>query len=191
VKRSLRTIGLGGVAAALLFAGVACSSSEETSSSTTKAPQSTTTTAAEAGTILEVATEAGTFTTLADLITEADLVATLSGEGPFTVFAPTDAAFEKVPAELLETVGADPELLATVLTYHVVSGKVLSSDLTDGQVINTVQGGTLTVGISGNTVTLTDAVGRTSTVTAADLEASNGVIHVIDTVLLPVDPATL
>jgi hypothetical protein len=82
-------------------------------------------------------------------------------------------------------------LLATVLTYHVVSGKVLSSDLTDGQVINTVQGGTLTVGISGNTVTLTDAAGQTSTVTAADLEASNGVIHVIDTVLLPFDPTTL
>jgi uncharacterized surface protein with fasciclin (FAS1) repeats len=73
----------------------------------------------------------------------------------------------------------------------VVSGEVLSSDLTDGQVINTVQGGTLTVNISGGTVTLTDAAGQTATVTTADVAASNGVIHVIDTVLLPVDPATL
>jgi uncharacterized surface protein with fasciclin (FAS1) repeats len=138
-----------------------------------------------------VATEAGTFTTLAGLITEADLVATLSGEGPFTVFAPTDAAFEKVPAEILATVGADADILALVLTYHVVAGEVLSSDLTDGQVIETVAGEPLTVNISGGTVTLTDLAGQTATVTTADVAASNGVIHVIDTVLLPVDPTTL
>ena len=191
MNRSLRTIGIGSLAAVLLFAGVACSSSGESSSSTTQAPQSTTTTAAEPLTLLEVAVAAGDFTTLADLITEADLVATLSGAGPFTVFAPTDAAFEKVPAELLAKVGADPELLATVLTYHVVPGKVLSSDLKDGQKVKTVQGAELTVNVSNGNVTLTDAAGQTAKVTTADITASNGVIHVIDTVVLPVDPATL
>ena len=183
MKRSLRTIGLGGVAAALLFAGVACSSSEETSSSTTKAPESTTTTAAEAGTILEVATEAGTFTTLAGLITEADLVATLSGEGPFTVFAPTNEAFAKLPPAELQRLlkPANKDELAKILTYHVVSGDVMAADLSNGQKVKTVEGQEITVTIDGDTVKLND----TATVVQADIETSNGTVHVIDGVLLP------
>ena len=192
MNRSFRNLGLGALAAGLLFTAVACSSDSETSSTTTTEAKTTTTAASnEPGTILEVATEAGTFTTLAGLITEADLVATLSGEGPFTVFAPTDAAFEAVPQEILDTVGADVDLLTTVLTYHVVAGKVLSSDLSNGQVVETVAGETLTVKIEGGKVLLVDGAGQEVEVTTPDIEASNGVIHVIGGVLLPVDPATL
>lgn len=190
MNKTLRTLGLGAVAAGFLLTAVACSSDSNDSASTTTT-EATTTTAGETGTILEVATEAGTFTTLAGLLTEADLVATLSGEGPFTVFAPPDSAFEAVPQAILDTLGADPELLSTVLTYHVVAGKVLSSDLSDGQVVETVAGATLTVKIDGGNVFLVDGAGQEVQVTTADIEASNGVIHVIDAVLLPVDPATL
>ena len=187
MSKTLRSLGLGAVAAALLLTAVACSSSDDSSSEST-----TSTTAAEQpGTILEVATEAGTFTTLAGLLTEADLIATLSGEGPFTVFAPTDDAFQAVPQEILDTVGADPELLNTVLTYHVVSGKVLRSDLSDGQVVETLANETLTVKLDGGKVFLVDGAGQEVEVTTADVEASNGVIHVLGGVLLPVDPATL
>jgi uncharacterized surface protein with fasciclin (FAS1) repeats len=190
VKRSLRTVALSTAAVALLFTAAACSSDDESSTDTTRAT-TTTSASSEPGTILEVATEAGNFTTLAALLTQADLVATLSGEGPFTVFAPTDAAFEAVPPALLETVGADNELLTTVLTYHVVAGKVASSDLSDGQVITTLQGGTLTVKIDGGKVLLVDGAGQEVAVTTADVEASNGVIHVLGGVLLPVDPSTI
>jgi uncharacterized surface protein with fasciclin (FAS1) repeats len=193
VKRSLRTAALGAAAALLLLTAAACGDDNETAdtTTTTAAERTTTTADSDAGTILEVATEAGNFTTLAALLTEADLVATLSGEGPFTVFAPTDQAFEAVPQEILDLVGSDKELLTTVLTYHVVAGRVLSSDLSNGQVVETVAGATLTVKIEGGKVLLVDGAGQEIEVTTPDIEASNGVIHVIGGVLLPVDPSTL
>jgi uncharacterized surface protein with fasciclin (FAS1) repeats len=126
-----------------------------------------------------VAVENGNFTVLAELLTEAGLVETLQGPGPFTVFAPTDAAFAKVDPATLEALKADPEQLKAVLTYHVVPGEVLAADVQPGPV-ETVEGSDLTITVEGGTVKVNDA-----TVTATDVMASNGVIHVIDTVLLP------
>jgi uncharacterized surface protein with fasciclin (FAS1) repeats len=133
------------------------------------------------GTIVDVASGAGTFKTLVAAVKAAGLVDTLSGKGPFTVFAPTDAAFAKLPAGTVDSLlkPENKKKLQTILLYHVVAGKVLSTDLKSGSV-KTVEGGDLTVDISGGTVKINDA-----TVTKADIPASNGVIHVIDTVLLP------
>ena len=132
--------------------------------------------------IVDTAVEAGDFTTLVTAVTAADLVETLKGEGPYTVFAPTDAAFAAVPKETLDALLADPKgALTDVLTYHVASGKVMASDLSDGMMIDTVNGAQLEVKINADgTVMIGDA-----TVITADIETSNGVIHVIDTVLVP------
>jgi len=132
--------------------------------------------------IVDTAVEAGDFTTLVSAVTAADLVDTLKGEGPYTVFAPTDAAFAAVPKETLDALLADPKgALTDVLTYHVASGKVMASDLSDGMMIDTVNGAQLEVKINADgTVMIGDA-----TVITADIETSNGVIHVIDTVLVP------
>jgi uncharacterized surface protein with fasciclin (FAS1) repeats len=140
-----------------------------------------------AGTIVEVASGSDDFETLVAAVTAADLVETLSGEGPFTVFAPVDAAFEALPAGTVDTLlkPENKEQLTAILTSHVVAGEVMSNDLTDGQKVTTVQGAELTVGIDGGTVTLTDATGATVEVVSADVDASNGVIHAIDGVLMP------
>jgi len=138
--------------------------------------------------IVDTAVAAGDFTTLAAALEAAGLVETLKGEGPFTVFAPTDEAFAKLPAGTVDTLLKEPEGdLTQILTYHVVPGKVMAADVLtlDGQKVKTVQGGELTVGVDGDKVTLTDAAGNTVNVTATDVEASNGVIHVIDSVLMP------
>jgi transforming growth factor-beta-induced protein len=136
----------------------------------------------EVGTIVDVAAEAGSFTTLLAAAEAAGLVETLSGEGPLTVFAPTDDAFAAALADLgltAEELLADTETLTSILTYHVVAGEVLSGDLTDGMTAVTVNGAEITVD-------LTDGVKiNGATVTTADIKASNGVIHVIDQVLLP------
>ena len=128
-------------------------------------------------------------------MTSADLGATLSGTGPYTVFAPTNAAFEEVPQatrdELMSPAGQQD--LANILTYHVVEGNVDAAALAqaiqdagaDGYTITTVNGGTLTAMMDGDNVVLRDAAGNTATVTQTDVEASNGVIHAIDTVLMP------
>lgn len=129
--------------------------------------------------IIETAVSAGNFTTLATALTAAGLVETLSGEGPFTVFAPTDDAFAKIPAETLAAVLADKEKLTAILTYHVVAGKVMAADVVKLTSATTVQGSEVMIDAT-NGVKVNDA-----TVTAADVEASNGVIHVIDTVLMP------
>jgi uncharacterized surface protein with fasciclin (FAS1) repeats len=135
----------------------------------------------EAGTIVDVAVAAGSFDTLVAAVTAAGLGETLSGEGPFTVFAPTDDAFAALPAGLVECLLLDENeaALTAILTYHVVSGAVMSTDLTAGPV-PTVQGEDITVDLT-NGVTLNESV----TVASADIEASNGVIHVIDGVLVP------
>ncbi|MCC5876034.1 MAG: fasciclin domain-containing protein [Candidatus Sumerlaeia bacterium] len=130
--------------------------------------------------IVETAVAAGNFTTLAALLTSTGLHETLAGEGPFTVFAPTDAAFEKIPAETLAALGSDREALTAVLLYHVVPGKVTAEDVAKVSEATTVQGSKINVRTYGENVRINDA-----RVTAADVMASNGVIHVIDTVILP------
>jgi uncharacterized surface protein with fasciclin (FAS1) repeats len=137
---------------------------------------------AEVGTIVDVAAQAGTFTTLLAAVEAAGLAPVLRGEGPFTVFAPTDEAFAQLPAGTLDALLADPARLATILTYHVVPGRVMAADVvaTGGARPATVQGETLTIEVQGGKVRVDGA-----TVTAADVEASNGVIHVIDAVVLP------
>lgn len=146
------------------------------------------------GTVVEVAQGDETFSTLVSAVTAAGLGETLSGEGPYTVFAPTNDAFAKIPeATLTELTTNDTETLSTILTYHVVEGNVDAATLTQaiadagegGYTITTVNGGTLTATVVDGDVVLTDAAGGTSTVTATDVAASNGVIHVIDTVLMP------
>lgn len=137
--------------------------------------------------IIENAVNSKDHTTLVAAVKAAGLVTTLEGKGPFTVFAPTNAAFGKLPAGTVDTL-VKPENKATltkILTYHVVPGKLEASDLTNGKKLKTVEGEELTVMLSGGKVMLTDAKGGTSTVTIPNVNQSNGVIHVIDTVLMP------
>ncbi len=129
--------------------------------------------------IVDTAVEAGNFTTLAAALDAAGLVETLKGEGPFTVFAPTDEAFAALPEGTVESLLADPEALAAILTYHVVPGSVESTQLEDGMTPETVNGATVEIDLD-NGVMVNQA-----TVTSADVMASNGVIHVIDQVILP------
>ncbi|MEY3267213.1 MAG: hypothetical protein RJA15_1659 [Actinomycetota bacterium] len=163
----------------------ACGSDDSTSAETTAAPE---TTMEVTSNIVEVAQGNADFSTLVAAVVAADLATTLSGAGPFTVFAPTNAAFEALPAGILEKLllPKNKAVLAKILTYHVVGAKVLSTDLTETDVA-TVEGSTVAI-------TLTDgAKVNDATVTTADLMASNGVIHVIDKVLIPasVDVAAL
>ncbi|GIK72756.1 MAG: hypothetical protein BroJett021_17440 [Chloroflexota bacterium] len=133
------------------------------------------------GTIVDIAVGAGNFTTLVAAVSAAGLVETLQGEGPFTVFAPTDEAFAALPEGAIEALLADPEgALTQILLYHVVAGKVMSTDLSDGMMVDTVQGSPITISIADGVVKVNDAQ-----VIVADIEASNGVIHVIDAVILP------
>lgn len=137
--------------------------------------------AAPVGNIAEVATAAGAFNTLLTAVQAAGLVDELTGEGPFTVFAPTDEAFAALPAGTLDTLLADPEgALRDILLYHVVAGKVMSTDLSDGMTAETLQGAPITISIADGAVKVNEA-----NVVTADVEASNGVIHVIDAVILP------
>jgi uncharacterized surface protein with fasciclin (FAS1) repeats len=150
--------------------------------------------AAAPGTIVDVAVGDETFSTLVAAVTAANLGETLSGEGPFTVFAPTNEAFGKLPEGTVETLTTeDTDTLTSILTYHVVEGSVDAATLVaaiegageEGYTVTTVGGGTLTAALVDGAVVLTDAAGGTSTVTATDVAASNGLIHVIDTVLMP------
>ena len=134
--------------------------------------------AAQAKDIVDTAVAAGQFKTLATALQAAGLIDTLKGKGPFTVFAPTDAAFAKVPKADLDALLADKAKLTKVLTYHVVPGKVMAKDVKAGKV-KTVQGGEITVATTGG-VTVDGAK-----VSATDIVADNGVIHVIDSVIMP------
>ncbi|MEL6205032.1 MAG: fasciclin domain-containing protein [Pseudomonadota bacterium] len=129
--------------------------------------------------IVDTAVEAGQFETLVAAVQAAGLVDTLKGDGPFTVFAPTDAAFADLPEGTVEGLLEDTEQLTAILTYHVVPGKVMSTDLSDGMTAATVEGSEITIGTEGG-VTIDGA-----NVVTADIETSNGVIHVIDAVILP------
>ena len=133
--------------------------------------------------IVDTAVEAGSFTTLVAAVEAAGLVDTLKSEGPFTVFAPTDDAFAKLPEGTVETLllPENKDQLVAILTYHVVAGKVMSTDLSDDMEATTVQGESITIDLDDG-VKVEEA-----SVLTADIETSNGVIHVIDTVILPGD----
>lgn len=150
-------------------------------------------TAAQATTVVDIAVGSKDHTTLVAAVKAAGLVETLSGKGPFTVFAPTNAAFAKLPAGTVDTL-LKPEskaALTGILTYHVVAGNLdaaaVVKAITDGHgkaVVKTIQGGSLTATLEGKNVVLTDEKGGKATVVATDLKAGNGVVHVIDTVVM-------
>lgn len=178
-SRFVRIIG------ALLALSILAAACGDDAESTTSEPTEQDTGAAETGTIVDVAVANGSFTTLVAAVQAADLVETLSGEGPFTVFAPTDEAFAAALVALdltAEELLADTELLTAVLKYHVVSGEVPASEVVklDGESVETVNGESVTISVDGDKVMVNDA-----NVTAVDVKASNGLIHVIDKVLLP------
>ena len=178
-------------AAGLLSLLAACGDDESTVATeapSTEAPATEAPATEGPGDIVAVASEAGSFSTLVAAVEAAGLVETLQGDGPFTVFAPTDDAFAALPAGLVDKLllPENKELLAKILTYHVVSGKVMAADVMAGEVA-TVEGQNITLGTEGG-VTVNGA-----NVVSADVMASNGVIHVIDAVILPpdVDPSAL
>lgn len=144
--------------------------------------------AAPEGNIVDTAVAAGQFTTLTSALESAGLVETLQGDGPFTVFAPTDDAFAALPDGTVDELMADPTGdLAEILQYHVIADEVWAADVMemDGQMVETVQGTELTVEVDGENVSLVDAAGNSVNVTDTDIESTNGVIHVIDGVLMP------
>ena len=189
----IRVVAIGIVASLAL---VACGSDSKTETISTPAPVDTsaeapvdtsaetteTTMAAEAGDIVAVAAGNPDFSTLVAAVTAAGLVETLQGAGPFTVFAPNNEAFAALPAGLVDKLllPENKDTLVKILTYHVVSGKVMAADVTAGDVPS-VEGSNITVAVEGGTVTLNGS----SKVIATDVAASNGVIHVIDAVILP------
>ncbi|MGP3696523.1 fasciclin domain-containing protein [Rhodobacter sp. NSM] len=136
---------------------------------------------AETGDIVETATEAGSFTTLLAAAEAAGLVDTLKGEGPYTVFAPTDEAFAALPEGTVDDLlkPENQEKLTEILTYHVVPGEVMSSDLSEGMMAETVEGGELTISLEDGPQV------NGVTISQPDVDATNGVIHVIDGVLMP------
>jgi uncharacterized surface protein with fasciclin (FAS1) repeats len=196
-----RSIGALALALTTTFAVAACGSSTKTSTgaaattvagaATTAKPAAATTAAAGAATtagavmadkdIVDTAVGAGSFKTLAALLTKAGLVDTLKGAGPFTVFAPTDDAFAKVDAATLTKLGSNVDALKQVLTYHVLAGDVMAKDVKPGKV-KTVEGSEATIAVDSGKVTIDKA-----NVTKTDVVAKNGVIHVIDAVILPAD----
>jgi uncharacterized surface protein with fasciclin (FAS1) repeats len=195
---SIRFAGFAAVSAAALLAAACSPSTEEApaTDATTAATDGAMTAEAPAatGNIVAVAQGNGDFSTLVSAVTAAELGETLSGPGPFTVFAPTNAAFEKVPAATRESLMAPAGKadLTKILTYHVVPGRVDAAALTQqiqqgggSATLTTVEGGTLTARVVDGTVTLTDEAGNTSRVVTADVAATNGVIHAIDTVVMP------
>ncbi|MEO1370538.1 MAG: fasciclin domain-containing protein [Acidobacteriota bacterium] len=134
----------------------------------------------KAGDIVDTAVAAGSFETLVAAVKAAGLVDTLKSDGPFTVFAPNDDAFAKLPAGTVEGLLKDKEALSKILTFHVVAGKMMATDVDGKKSLDTVQGQSLDITVKGDTVMIGGA-----TILATDVKTSNGVIHVIDTVLLP------
>lgn len=149
------------------FAGGSCSGSSATQASNT-------------GDIVATASAAGSFNTLVAAVQAAGLVETLQSDGPFTVFAPTDEAFAKLPEGTVEALIANPDKLRSILLYHVVPGKVMAADVVSLNSATTAEGSDVTIMLAQGGVQINDA-----NVTATDIETSNGVIHVIDTVIIP------
>lgn len=194
------TFGLIAAAAAALTLSACNNNADKTpaadaSSADMSAPADGAAAPAASGTVVQVAQGNPDFTTLVSAVTAADLAGTLGGTGPFTVFAPTNAAFEKIPAATRENLmkPEQKQALAGILTYHVVAGRVDAAALTQqiqaggGKAeLTTVQGGKLTATANADgSITLTDAKGGKAKVVQADVAASNGVIHAIDTVVMP------
>jgi uncharacterized surface protein with fasciclin (FAS1) repeats len=178
-------------AVAIVGALAACSSDDSSSSAASSAAESTTeatssSMAAEAMTITDVVASNPDFSTLLAAVGAADLADTLAGEGPYTVFAPTNDAFDALSAGTLDSLlkPANQDQLAGILTYHVVEGEVMAADVTPGDV-TTVNGADFTISVDNGDVIIADGQGNQAMVTQTDIEASNGVIHVIDAVLLP------
>ena len=171
-----RTILLSLAAVAIVVAACSPAATASPSATPTAAPS-----AAPAGDIVTVASDAGSFKTLLKAATAAGLVETLKGAGPFTVFAPTDAAFAALPAGTLDALLKDPAKLKDILLYHVVSGKVTADKVVKLTEASTVEGKPIKITVKDGTVYLNDTV----KVVTTDIPASNGVIHVIDAVLLP------
>jgi uncharacterized surface protein with fasciclin (FAS1) repeats len=179
-----RWIAVLAVAASMTVLAAACSSNDDAT------PSSPSETAAEAEmtdmTITDVVAGNEDFSTLLAAVDAADLGETLSGSGPYTVFAPTNEAFAALPSGTLDTLlePASQDDLAAILTYHVVPGTVMAADVAPGEV-TTVNGAAFTISVEDGNVYITDGQGNQAQVTQTDIEASNGVIHVIDAVLLP------
>lgn len=176
---------IGAVVLAMIGIGFVLMNSMNTTQTTTMQPTPSTVmekkeTTMNTKTIVDIAVENGNFTTLVAAVKAAGLVETLSGKGPFTVFAPTDEAFAKLPAGTVENLLKDPKQLASILTYHVVSGTVMAKDVVTLSEAKTVQGQNVSINVTGDTVMVNEAK-----VIQTDIEASNGVIHVIDSVILP------
>jgi len=172
------------IAVAMLAFGLiaAACGGDDADSTTTQAPATTMAEEmTEPGNIVEVATEAGSFSTLLTAAEAAGLVDTLTSEGPYTVFAPTDEAFAALPEGTLESLLEDPEALAQILLYHVVPGKVLAADVVGLDSATSAQGEDIAITVDGDTVILNGS----ANVVTTDVDASNGVIHIIDAVILP------
>lgn len=198
-KLKIKTMKLVKTFVALLLLGVFASCGQKKQAETTEMTDSTavavdTTVVVKSSTIVDVAAGNADFSTLVTAVKAAGLVETLSSEGPFTVFAPNNAAFAKLPAGTVEGLLKPESLdkLKAVLTYHVVAGKFEAAAVIDAinknagkYSVTTVQGGTIVLSLKDGKVLLTDANGGTSTVVLADVAASNGVIHAIDTVVMP------
>lgn len=193
MEKSNKTAGIvvGLIAIIIIGGGIfwAMNNNEDTTMTNENENQSQTSdqAAKSTGDIVAVASDTPSLSTLVTAVKAASLVETLQGEGPFTVFAPTNDAFAALPDGTLDSLllPENVEKLKSILTYHVVSGEVMAADLKDGQEITTVQGGKLTVNIADGKVCIVDAKGGKSMVETTDVDAKNGVVHVVGGVLLP------
>jgi uncharacterized surface protein with fasciclin (FAS1) repeats len=177
-----RYLAIAAVVPALALGAAACGGDDESTGAGATSQQEAPSTQQNAGNVVALAKTTPDLSTLVTAVSTADLVKTLQGKGPFTVFAPTNAAFEKLGDDQVQSL-LEPESrdqLTKILTYHVVPGTLTAADLRDGQKLETVAGETLTVEVDGDKVMVGDA-----TVVKPDVEASNGVVHVIDSVLTP------
>lgn len=177
-RTGIKALGALVLAGVITLGAAACSSDSKSD----KSSSSSTTMATKSETVVQIAAGNPDFSTLVGAVKTAGLADTLSGKGPFTVFAPTNEAFAKLPAGTLASL--TPDQLKSILTYHVVAGEVLAKDVKPGKV-KTVNGEEFTVNTKDGKVTITDAKGNTVNVVKTDITGSNGVIHVIDGVLMP------
>ncbi len=182
---SVRRLVVIGALAAAPLAGAVLPATAGASPSRPATGMSSQPSSTKAKTIVGVAAANPDFSTLVTAVKRAGLVGALKGKGPYTVFAPTNEAFAKVPADQLNALLADKAKLTAVLTYHVLKSRVPSSSLEATQTIPTLESGTITINVANGKATITDGQGNVSNIVTTDVTAKNGVIHVIDTVLLP------
>jgi uncharacterized surface protein with fasciclin (FAS1) repeats len=183
-------IALVAVAAIVLIGGgifLATNNDDKNTTSSSQTQTADSTQNPQKVTIVSVASDTESLSTLVTAVKAAGLVETLQGEGPFTVFAPTNAAFDALPAGTLDSLlkPENKDQLASILKYHVISGKVVAGDLKDGQTVTTVQGENLTVKLVDGMAYLVDAKGNQVKIEKTDIDAGNGVVHIVSGVLLP------